>query len=161
MMKKEHYIFGLIGIGAAIVLYWLWRESNAASQPSTATGAVIPTPSGQPSYPNAQPINLGNVTINDGTAPASQFAHASNTVPRVSIGTAHSDCGCDDDDCEQAGTPVTVQSIPQEVLQAASDNLAGFMAKVEPPKSGVEAARRISLSTNTIAPAGGGSFSAS
>lgn len=159
-MKKDYYIFGLIGVGAAIVLYWLWYESqSAAAAPSTATGDVIPVSGAQPSYPNVQPIQLGNVTINDGTAPPTQFASATETVPRVNFGTPHSDCGCMDDDCEQAGVPVTSQTITPAVLKSGADNLAGFMAKTSAPTSGVEAAR-LSLSTNTTAPPGGGSFSA-
>jgi hypothetical protein len=84
-------------------------------------------------------------------------------IGRVTIGSALSECGCADPDCDLAGFPVTVQEIPNDVLQAASKNLAGYVAKTT---SGVEAARqKVRFSTVNSAPAGvsrasGGQFNA-
>jgi hypothetical protein len=156
-LKTEHYVFGLIGIASAIVLYYLWQESNTGGQPATATGDAIPAPQG-PTYPNAQPIQLGNVTINDGTAPPEQLYNMpldGVQLPTIAVGTPNSECGCQDDDCDTAGQPVTVQTIPAGVMQAGADNLASFQSKTN---SGVEAARA-TFSTDTTAPAGGGSLS--
>jgi hypothetical protein len=138
-MKQEHYIFGLIGIGAIIVLYWLYQESQAAA-PAAASAAPDLSSPAAPVYPNAQPIQLGNVTINDTPTPAAQNYNMQpngQQIPTVSV-TPGSDCGCEDNDCEAAGAPVTTQSISQTVVDSNAKNLMSFTAKTQ---SGVEAAR--------------------
>jgi hypothetical protein len=153
-MKQEYYIFGLVGIGAVVVIYFLMQEQNAAA--ANQDSSVAPPPGvGQQTYPNVQPIQLGNVTI--GSTPPEQAYNLGQTVPSVQIGTCQSECGCDDDDCDQAGIPVTTQTIPKSVLAFAGANLASFQAKVAgTTTSGVEAAR-----TGNLAPVGGGKAGAS
>jgi hypothetical protein len=153
-LKKDHYIFGLLALGAVAVLYYLYQENQAAS-PAADSGAIVPEPS-YPSYPNAQPIQMGNIYL--GTPPASQLSAAPNVTPAatVQVGNAQSECGCDDDDCAAAGVPVTVQTIPAPILQAATSNLDSYITKTTASPtvvSGVAAARA------TVA-AGGSSISA-
>jgi hypothetical protein len=149
-MKQEYYIFGLVGIGAVIVIYFLIQEQNATAAAAAGDGSAAPPPGvGQQSYPNVQPIQLGNVTI--GATPPEQSYNMGQQFPGVQVGTAQSECGCDDDDCDQAGIPVTTQTIPQSVLAFAGSNLASFQAKVAgTTTSGVEAAR------TAMVPTGGG-----
>lgn len=134
-MKQQHYIFGLLGIAAVAVLYFLWRESSGGSGTSG-----IPEPAGAPQYPNASPINLGDVNITD-TAPPYLTANVplgGYNVPTVQISGPSASGGCCEDDCEPAGIPVTVQTIPQSVLDAATANYQSYVAKVQPPVSAQE-----------------------
>lgn len=126
--KQQHYIFGLVGVGSLAVLYFLWRESQQQTAPST----VVPAPSGGPQYPNVpvQPIQLGDVNI---TAPPETTYNVTlngQVQPTVRVGNAHSDCGCQVNDCEAAGLPVTVQTIQDSLLKQMADNVASFHSKV-------------------------------
>jgi hypothetical protein len=141
MKKQDYYIAGLIGAAAVVVLYLLYRESqNTTQAPASADGTndLVDAATAQPPYPNVAPIQLGNVTIGS-TPPNQNYNVASDQVPTLQVGGAgDSGCGCEDNDCEQAGQVVSTQTIPQAVLQSGIDNLASFQGKVV---SGVEAAR--------------------
>lgn len=131
-IKQEHYIFGLLGIGAVILFYFLYKESTTASNTATSV-APVPASGVQPNpypAPAVAPIQLGNVYLGD--TPGYQSGNISTHKPSVQVGNDHSECGCDDNDCEQAGTAVTVQSIPDDVLTAASLNLSSWQAKFAP-----------------------------
>lgn len=149
MMKQEHYIFGLISVGAIVVLYWLYQESQAAAPAAAGASPDLSSPAPAPSYPNAQPIQLGNVYI--GTTPAAQSynvqPNGAQLATVAAVGTPQSECGCEDSDCEAAGVPVTVQTIPQSLVNSAAKNLATFTSKTN---SGVQAARE---NLSTAAPA--------
>ena len=126
-LKTEHYVFGLIGIAAVAVFYYLWMENQAPS----GVAAAVAAPDGTQSYPNVAPIQLGNVTI--GATPSDQSYNVplgDAALPSVQIGSAQSPCGCDDNDCESAGLPVTVQNIPDSVNQANIKNLQSFSQKM-------------------------------
>ena len=131
MTKQEGVIFGLIGVGAVVVLYILWQESQAGPE-TAANGEAIPETPSQQQYPTVPPINLGDVELNENANPA----QISNTplgdyqLPTVQVGTSQSECGCEDQSCEPAGVPVNQQIIPKEVLKAATDNLASYTNKV-------------------------------
>lgn len=143
-MKKEHYIFGLIGVGAVIVLYILFKEM-ASSQAASDSG-TIPVPEGvsaAQTYPAPQPINLGNITIGE-TPPTQSYNLPVNdyALPTVQTGSPQSDCGCDDNDCDEVGTCQTVQQVPDNVLEDMVSNVQSFQQKVAgKTNSGVEAAR--------------------
>lgn len=162
-LKQEHYIAGLVGIGAIIVLYLLWHESQATA--TAAPASAVPVPSGAPTYPSAQPIHLGNVTL--GATPE-QIASLAQLNP-VAVDTS-GPCGCDDNDCDEAGVTVTVQKIPEAVLKHATSQLSAFLNVPPSPMSGVENAR-VAFGTarlaapakvsNNVAPvSGGASFAA-
>jgi hypothetical protein len=150
-LKKEYYLFGLLGIGALAVLYFLWRENAAA------TSTAIPEPAGAPQYPNAAPINLGDVNLTE-TAPPYLTANVpldGYNMPTVAV-QDNSGGGCCVDDCEAAGIPVTVQTIPKSVLDAGFENLKSYAAKVQPP---VSAQEKFGVNTNT-GPSTGGTLAA-
>lgn len=132
-MKQQHYIFGLIAIAAAAVLYILWREGQANAGTRTATGDAVPDAApgaGAAAYPNSQPIQLGNITIND-TPPNQNYNVSEHRIPTVGVGNVES-CGCSDNDCEQAGQVQTTQALPPAVLQASVENILSFQAKAAP-----------------------------
>lgn len=164
-MKQQHYIFGLVGIGAVAVLYLLWRENQSAQNTVAATPVV--TGNGIPTYPNAAPINMGDVYIS-GATPSSQSYNAPADAslydvvkvgPQPHDGTLQSACGCQDADCESAGVPVTFQTIPHDVLQRASESLSSFAAKTSGPTGGVAAAR-VTFSAGPPPAASGGTLAA-
>jgi hypothetical protein len=130
-MKQKHYISMLIGVGAIAILYLLWRESqkgSTAGQPLAPAGYGQVTPPAYPSVPT--PIQLGNITIE--SAPPNQTYNVpldNPGIPVVRVGTAHSACGCQDNDCEQAGQPVTLQTVPSRVLNFAIANYNSFASK--------------------------------
>lgn len=134
-LKQEHYIFGMLGLAAVAVLYFLYKESQTAQSavpnPDGISGAgVVPMAPSAQSYPSIAPIQLGDVILQQ--APHEQLYNTQldgAQLPRVKIGTAHSECGCEDDDCEAAGTLVSVQTIPDHVFQAAVKNLHSYIAK--------------------------------
>jgi outer membrane murein-binding lipoprotein Lpp len=139
-MKTDYYIVGLIGIGAIAVIYLLMQENAAAQQTQAPTdeNAAAPSPV-TPVYPQAAPIQLGNVYIGT-TGPNQSYNAAENgdQIPTVGVDTG-SDCGCADSNCDEAGIPVTKQTISKSVLDSVTDNLNSFQSKVT---SGVEAARQ-------------------
>lgn len=143
-MKQEHYIFGLLGIGAAIVLYFLWKESQAPA--TTVSQTVVPAAVDKQPYPNSAPIQLGDVNI--GTASPQQLYNipsADQLFGGVKIGTAHSDCGCAENECEGAGLPVTVQTIPEHVVKQALKTYAAFAAKGSAPSGFTSAGSQVSF----------------
>jgi hypothetical protein len=138
-VKTEHYLFGLIGVGTVIVLYLLFKESQPSASASASVAPVAENT--VPSYPAPPaPINLGDVNLSQ-TPPYQNYNLSGSQNPTVRVGTSHSDCGCDDNDCDTAGLPVTVQTISDDVLSAATKNYQSFASKVSKPVSGVEKAR--------------------
>lgn len=132
-MKQQHYIFGLIALAAAAVIYLLWREGQAGNSTVTATGDPVPDAApgaGAVAYPNSQPIQLGDITIND-TPPNQNYNLSDSQIPTVGIGNV-AGCGCEDNDCASAGEVQTTQALPPAVLQASIDNLVSFQAKLKP-----------------------------
>lgn len=126
--KQKYWLFGLIGIAGLAVLWLLFRESSSAL-PATSTAA--PDGSGIASYPNSQPINLGDVNIVDGSSPQSAY-NLIPPLPDVEVTGKHEqDCSCSDkDDCDAAGAPVSVQKISEPVLIDAVENLKSFQSKL-------------------------------
>jgi hypothetical protein len=137
--KQQHYIFALVGIGSLLVLYMLWREM----QQQPAASSVIPSPSGGPQYPTipVPAIDLGDVILSAPPATVYNVPLDGEQLPTVKIGSELSDCGCQDNDCEQAGLPVTIQTVSPSVLKQSVLNLDSFRAKTQPVLSGVQAAR--------------------
>jgi hypothetical protein len=129
MTKQEGWIAGLLGVGAVIVLYLLWVESQKASTPVTG-GAVVPV-SGAQAYPNLPVINLGNISI--GAANPSQLYNTplgEYMGGGFAVGSPQSDCGCPVDDCEGAGIITASPSIPLAVLTSGITNLRTFQSKL-------------------------------
>lgn len=128
-MKQHHYA-ALIGVGAVLVLVYLWYESQqSAAQATSDTASGAAAPNGAQTYPQAapQPIQLGDVNV--GGSQTYNIPINGNPFNPVQIGSCQSDCGCNDDDCAQAGVPVTVQTIQQAVLTAVQDNLKSYQSK--------------------------------
>lgn len=135
--KQHLLIFGLVGVAAVAVLYMLYKEGQAGAGSVTATGETVPEPNAQgPTYPNSQPIQLGNITIND-TPPNQSYNVSDSQIPTVGIGNTDG-CGCEDNDCEQVGTVQTTQAIPEHILKTSMENIVSFQAKGK-PVSNVEA----------------------
>lgn len=128
--KQQYYLVGLLGLGALAVLYFLWKQSSASP-----ANPGQPEPVGAPEYPNAsQPIELGDVNITD--APPYLTANVplgGYDVPSVVLGSNSEGCGCDD--CDPAGIPVTQQTVPQSVFDAAKANFDSYISKVTPVNS--------------------------
>ena len=155
MKKQEFYIVGLIGAAAIVIFYILWKEQqqNASQAPASTDGSndLIDAATAQPTYPNLQPIQLGNVTIQN-TPPNQNYNVADSQLPTVQVGGAgDSGCGCEDSDCEEAGQVVSTQTIPDAVLQAGLSNLNSFQGKVV---SGVEAARAVKKQAVSLSSSG-------
>jgi hypothetical protein len=129
MTKQEGWIFGLIGVGAIIVLYLLWLESQQTPPPVTG-GAVIPASSSQ-SYPSIPAIDLGNITI--GGANPSQVYNTplgEYLTGGFQVGSPQSDCGCAEADCEEAGIITASPTIAPKVLAMGIANVASFQSKI-------------------------------
>lgn len=134
-LKQEHYVFGMIGLAALAVLYFLYRESQATNRaavnPDAISGVAVPSAvSTSQVYPTAP--KLGDIVFNE-QAPPEQLYNAAMDgaqLPDIQIdpGSGYSDSCCDD--CEAAGTPTTVQHISEDVFTAAKDNLASYQNKV-------------------------------
>ena len=131
-LKKEQIVFGLLGVAGLFVLWYLWKESqNQGSGPSYGPPADASgnTPAIYP--PNPAPVDLQNLPL-----PASP----PNLVYNVPIGgydpntlrVAQASGGCCEKDCEPAGLATTVQTLPKNVLEAATSNLQSFMEKAGP-----------------------------
>jgi hypothetical protein len=138
--KQHYYIAGLILVGGAVVLYYLWKQAQIPPT-SPSEGSVQPPDIGQEisGYPSSNPINLGDVTIVSGASPASSYnlAHAISGVSATDPYGTGGAC-CDQDECEQVGYAVTVQRIDPKVIEGAQDNLLSYQHKIT---SDVEAAR--------------------
>lgn len=132
-LKQEHYIFGLLGIGAILVLVYLMHEKNGAVGPVAGSTPDAGVGNAFPQYPNSKPIKTGDITIN-GFAPDSLPNVPINGVqiPQVEtepdLSGGCSGCGSDTY-CEDAGITVSTMKVPQRVLDAAVSNLQSFQQK--------------------------------
>jgi hypothetical protein len=141
-VKQEHFIVGLIGLGAVAVIVYLMYESRQGQ------AAAVDVPSGQPApgptYPNApsptsfevapSPVNLTYNTF----PPGFSATGISVSPPDSACGNGGcGGCGSGCDACAQAGVPVTVQRVPEQVLSVAADNLDAYRQKI--PVRGVAA----------------------
>lgn len=151
-MKQDRAISILIAVGAAIVLYLLWRER----QPLAGTEAIPGPPVGTTgqNYPALAPLDFGAGEVM-GSAPEGQlyntkltnpvtgeggntydpFTLGPNpaiTIPNLPNVGATGGGGCSCDDCEAAGQPVTVSNIPWTVFQGGMNNLQSFAYKLAP-----------------------------
>lgn len=130
--KQGHYIFGMLGLAAFAIFYFLYRSQAPAA--ASSSSVEIPVPTGGPAYPAASPINLGDVTINDGLANSDLTGNVplnGNLLPSVKVGSGNGACGCDDT-CD-AGVFISVPSIPTKVLQSAVENLKSYKKKIYIP----------------------------
>jgi hypothetical protein len=135
-VKQEHIVAGLIGLGAIAVLVYLYYE-NSNSTPAAAA-APVPSPGAAtaPAYPNSQPslnFEVGGSPINltYNTFPPDFSAEGTQVAPLSSAcGNGGCDgCGSDCDSCTQTQTPVTVQTVPPQVMQTAQSELNAYAAK--------------------------------
>lgn len=124
-MKEKYAHLALLGIGAAVVLWYLLRQSTAAS--ASPAAAVPDNSSAAPSYPNSQPINLGDLNV--GASPLSIVYNQSPTVPTVNLAPLDNDGCCDDENCTQLTALQTVQTVPDAVFQSSLSNLKAYTAK--------------------------------
>lgn len=131
-LKQHHAVLALLGIGAVIVLLYLMRRS-AGAPAATQTNAE-----GQQPYPNAGPIQLGDISIG-----GSPFNLVYNQAPLPSNTGVKPDAEkkgcCSGGDCTIAGQIVSRNLIPEHVLVGAAQNFAGYVGKfssgVVPPSS--------------------------
>jgi len=133
-MKQNHLIFGLIGIGAVALLIYLMKQSGGSSSVTAAApaSAVAPAQNTGPSYPNANPIQMGDFEV--GGSPINLTYNTGPQLPKVKVAKANgngcgSGCGGCDKDCTLATALQTIQSIPEPVLQQAQDNLNSYTSK--------------------------------
>lgn len=122
--KKHYYIFGLVGIGSLLILYFLWTDSQGAA----TVGGVSPSP-GSPQYPTSpeQPIPTGgDIIVNAPPATLYNVPMDGAALPTVKVGTAQSACGCSDNDCDSAGVPVSVQTIDSKLIDSMWANVQSF-----------------------------------
>lgn len=130
---KDHYaVLALLGVGAIALIVYLMSQNNAAP---AAAAPVADNSSAAPSYPNAQPIQLGNIDI--GGSPLSITYNQAPVLPTVQLGPDESDlqgCECEtgQNNCAEAGQMVTKQTVPQPVMQRATTDFNAFMAKPAP-----------------------------
>jgi hypothetical protein len=124
---KEHYaVVAVLGVGVIALLVHLLRQSSPAVAAASVPGAVASSPS----YPNAQPIKLGNIDI--GGSPS--YISYNQGEPGAGYGIdGAGGCGCSNPD-----QLVVTPNIPSSVLQSGVDQLASFQAKA--PKSGAQRA---------------------
>jgi hypothetical protein len=123
-MKDHHKIVALLGVGAVIVLILMLRRQGTASNGSLVADEAVQQP---PSYPNAQPIQMGDIEV--GGSPVNLTYNYGQPLPTLSIGdNTGGQCGCDES-CEQAGQKVTVQNVNPTVLKNAQENFSGFISK--------------------------------
>lgn len=155
-VKQEHYIFGLIGVGALIVLYVLYMESQSAQPAPTAPPDL--GGGGFQSYPSAPAsIQLGNVYLGAPPNTATPATQSYNTptggvgalpqsqsvaVTDSGSGSGDDSCSCDSDgECDSAGVPVTQQKISSGLMTSVTNNLQSYLTKVSiTPQTGVGAA---------------------
>ena len=131
-LKQEHYIVGLLGLGSVLVILYLLYEGKQ-SAPAAVDGVNPPPGVSVPTYPNSQPIKTGDITIN-GYAPDSLPNVPVNGIQIPTVETEPSlagGCnGCGSDTyCDDAGLVVSMQKIPQSVLDTAIANLQSFNQK--------------------------------
>lgn len=125
-MNKNHlWHVALLGIGAVILVIYLMRRSAAAPvAPAAAASAAAP------SYPNAQPIQLGDITI--GGSPLNLTYNTQpggSLISDVAVGDAS---GCDGSpgcECAQVQTLTSINRIPAPILAASQKNYASLVSK--------------------------------
>lgn len=147
-MKEKYAHLALLAVGALLVLYWLYTRSQTA-----AAGAVGDGGGGQPdnssaapAYPNAAPIQMGDITIGGSpteliynqqpvTEGADGIYDNPNLLATSAIVTPDSGCGCDDPCAIPAGQITTVNNIPAPVFNAAVKNLDTLNQKMSVTQS--------------------------
>lgn len=149
--SKQHLMYAALVVTAGlVVLYLLWKSGQGGS--SVASGTITPAVGPQPqSYPNSQPINLGDVSIVEGSSPQSAY-NVVGDIPTIAAadpwGSGGACDGCKDD-CDQVGTTVTTQKIDPALNDANVQNILSFKQKVT---SGVDHARVTFGSVGSPAP---------
>jgi len=124
-LKQEHLIAGLLGFAALAVGYMLWKDS----QPAPADNALPGPPEGTnvPGYPNVAPIAPASFTIDGYNPNANNVPVNGVQLPTVSLGDDGSGGGgCCDEDCDPAGLPVSIQTVPAEVNDKNLADLKSF-----------------------------------
>lgn len=133
MTKQEKIIAGLIGVGAVLAILYLIYESNQGQGAAEPAVGITPPPSALPTYPNAQPIKAGDITIVNGSAPDSLNNVPIGGYPGTEYGlgdlTGADGCPCDCDPCEQVTTLQSKMTIPQTVFENAVSTLKSFQQK--------------------------------
>jgi hypothetical protein len=148
-MKQHRAISILIAMGAAFVLYLLWKENQPLAGTEEIPGAPVGT-TGQ-DYPALAPLDFSAGDVAGSAAEGQLYNTAltnpvtgdgGNTFDPFTLGPAPAITipnlgatgggGCSCDDCEAAGQPVTVSNIPWAVFQGATQNLQSFAYKLAP-----------------------------
>lgn len=137
-MKNQHLgHLALLGIGAVVVLWYLTRQSASTASATPAAAPANTNPAGVPSYPSAsatvQPIQLGNVILNEGQPLPSYMNYntAKNAPASASVKQSCASCaataacglGVSQD-------PVAASSVPQHVADKMAAGAAYFGRKV-------------------------------
>ena len=138
-MKQEHGIVILIGLAAAGLLYYFWRESRnavpaAAPPPSNEAATSQSYPGGTPLPPSQFVVGGSPLNLTYNTFPPSYSATGSEVAPLDSFcGNGGCDgCGENCDSCCQTQQPVTFQMISSQAMKTATDNFSAFVAKLPP-----------------------------
>lgn len=133
MMKKEQYVIaGLLGLSAIVVLWYLSRHAVASGTAPGPDGLPVVTQgdgSAIASYPNSNPIPLGDIVI--GASPINltynQQPNGQGSLPTLHIAapnTQGTTPGCCDD-CDTAGQ-TSILTFPPAFIQRQADNLVHF-----------------------------------
>jgi hypothetical protein len=143
-MKKQYIYFGLIGIAAVFVLWYISQENAAAvaaANSGTDPNLQPPDSSDLASYPNTTPLTTATQTVSGSGSPETTSNVSSNgyTAPTVNTNEPnHENWGCSGTDCEAAGLPVTVQQVPASVVTKGWSDIQSYQQK---ELTGVGAAR--------------------
>lgn len=120
MNKQHYYHLALLGIGA-IVVYILLRRQGATVAPV----AEPEQGAGLPSYPNAGPINLGDVRV--GGSPSYLTINNGVIPDTLGVGSGPQGAGCG---CDCSPVNLTARNIvPASVVEQAAQNFQGFVVK--------------------------------
>lgn len=131
-MQDHHKISIIVGAGAVgLLIYLLLHKSTAVASP----GSMVPDEavSLPPVYPQ-NPLPPVTDGINIGGSPVNLTYNYANPLPTMAIGdNTGGECGCDAY-CDTAGQKMTVQTVPQNVLDAAVANLNSYTSKIAKPR---------------------------
>src|SRR4051812_40844580 len=111
--KQRHHIFVLLAVGAVVLLIIFMRRE---------AGPVIAsvTDASAGDYPNANPINMGDITI--GSTPPYMDYNQPRPLPAYAVRKGDTSCPCDTDPCSGVTTLGTVQNLPEETIAKAAEN---------------------------------------
>jgi hypothetical protein len=110
-VKTKYIHFGLLAVAAAVVLWYLLRNSSATAAPATTAA------------PGASPVPVAPAVINLGAV------NIGNQPPLINYGAEVGDGPNSACDCGAAGQPVSFPMVASTVYQSSVDNFNSFVSK--------------------------------